>query len=343
MAALRDGFTTGTGATAAAIAATLLLRGRQPDTPVLTPLPPIVDDSPAGWWPVPLERFGLLPDGSAFAEVRKDAGDDPDVTDGMIIRVDVSHGLGRGIEIDGGTGIGRVTLPGLQLAPGEAAINPVPRQQIAWAVKQYADRPLKVMLSAPEGEARARGTMNASLGIVGGISILGTHGIVRPFSHDAWRASIIQGIRVASACGASRLCVSTGRRSSDLLAGLYPHLEPYSFLIMGDYIRECLELCQEFEHLSFGCFAGKLVKLAQGCDNTHAHKAPLDMQFMARIAGVPAVGKCLTANAALELLLACGRGLKNIAELAQRHLCEFAGRPVALHVFHMDGRELLRI
>lgn len=164
---------------------------------------------------------------------------------------------------------------------GAAAINPVPRQQIAFAIGQAASLPsgLRVVISAPEGERRARETMNARLGIVGGISILGTQGIVRPFSHDAYRASIRQAVKVAQALGCEEICFATGRRSLKCLARVYPHLPEQSFVVAGDFARDSLMLAKEFKTVAWGCFFGKLVKLAQGLGNTHARRASLDRDF----------------------------------------------------------------
>ena len=206
----------------------------------------------------------------------------------------------------------------------------------------------------PRGADIARHTFNPRLGIVGGISILGTQGTVRPYSHAAWRATIEQGLRVALATGCRTVCLSTGRRSEKLLMARYPDLAPQCFVQAADFaefsLREAGSL--PFERLVWGCFFGKLAKLAQGHAYTHARDADLDMAALAELcrkagaACAPAVAACVTAAHALELLLADPAGadaLAVVARLAAQTARNFAGRPVALHLFHTDGRELLAL
>lgn len=267
------------------------------------------------------------------------------------------------IRIEGGLGVGRVTLPGLPLPVGAAAINPVPQEQIRAALGEYLLRrlhktptaapcpPLTVIISVPRGKEIARRTFNPRLGIVDGISILGTHGTVRPFSHAAWQATIEQGLQVALACGCRTVCLSTGRRSEKLLAARYPHLTEQSFIQAADFARASLRAAGAlaFEQLVWGCFFGKLVKLAQGHAYTHARDATLDMAALADLcrkhnAGcADAVACCVTAAHALELLLLDPAGPCVITALAHQATTVaqgFAGRPVRLHLFHIDGREL---
>ena len=264
------------------------------------------------------------------------------------------------IHIEGGPGVGRVTLPGLPVPVGEAAINPVPRQQIAFALRhalastQPPCPPLRVIISVPEGQRLARQTFNPRLGIVGGISILGTQGTVRPYSHQAWKATIQQGLAVAAATGCRSIALTTGRRSERLLMERYPHMPPQCFIQVADFAAFSLEAAGagNFDNLVWGCFFGKLVKLAQGHAYTHARHADLDMAGLARVCEqygahcAAQVKNCVTAAHALELLLQDKAGaevMQQVAVKAAAVAAKFAGRPVRLHLFHTDGRELLAL
>lgn len=306
----------------------------------------------------------------AHASIRKDGGDDPDATSGALItatvimeapvRVDKEVSTDVGIHLDGGPGVGRVTLPGLPVAVGEAAINPVPRQQITFALRHaLADAlppcpPLRVIISVPEGQRLARQTFNPRLGIVGGISILGTQGTVRPFSHKAWKATIHQGLAVAAATGCRSIALTTGRRSERLLMECYPEMPQQCFIQVADFAGFSLQAAGagNFDTLVWGCFFGKLVKLAQGHAYTHARHANLDMADLARVCEqygarcAAQVKDCITAAHALELLLQdeAGTGvIRQVAAKAAAVAANLAGRPVRLHLFHTDGRELLAL
>lgn len=338
---LRNGFTTGSAATAAAMAALMrYLHGYAPDF-VNVPLPP----SPyAEQLRIPIERTGSAA-GASYAEVRKDGGDDPDVTHGMIIRAEISAHADASLLIDGGQGIGRATLPGLPIAPGAAAINPAPRAQIEYGLRQVWPEPggLRVIISAPEGLERARSTMNGRLGIVGGISILGTHGIVRPFSHAAFEASIVQAMNVARQCGARRVCLATGRRSLAFLRRMFAALPDHNFIIAGDFAAAALKAARIFEKIEWGCFFGKLVKLAQGLENTHARKGELDLRFLADIFQWTPLARMNTAQEALaEILLKRLKGMDRLMMLARRQAEQFSGSKTTIHLFQTDGRELAR-
>ena len=376
---LREGFTTGTAATAAALAAlAFLLRGTAPAS-VPTPLPPIVEQ-PRAWLDVPVSACaagpapelagvpGLCPAAAscAHARVRKDGGDDPDATNGALVTASVflrRDAPAPSVLLEGGPGVGRVTLPGLPVPVGEPAINPGPQAQIRFALaRALADpdgddmpRPaLTVVISVPGGEELARHTLNPRLGIRGGISILGTQGTVRPYSHAAWRAAVAQGLSVARATGCRTVCLSTGRRSEVLLMRRYPELPEQAFIQAADFARFSLSAAGAlpFERLVWGCFFGKLAKLAQGLEYTHAREAPLDMAALAALcaeagaACAPEVARCVTAAHALELLLADPAGGAALAAVGTRAAAtarRFAGRPVRLHLFHTDGRELLTL
>ena len=213
---------------------------------------------------------------------------------------------------------------------------------------------LTVVISVPGGEELARHTLNPRLGIQGGISILGTQGTVRPYSHAAWRATVAQGLSVARATGCRTVCLSTGRRSEVLLMRRYPTLPEQAFVQAADFARFSLSEAGRLplERLVWGCFFGKLAKLAQGLEYTHAREAPLDMAALATLcaeagaACAPAVARCVTAAHALELLLADPAGDAALAAVGARAAAtarRFAGRAVTLHLFHTDGRELLTL
>lgn len=336
---MRDGWTTGSTATAAALAALHFFRcGYVPEF-VTVPLPPGV---PGSCLTIPVVAAGELPGGVCWGMARKYAGDDPDVTDGMIIRAEIFPCPGLKITIEGGEGIGRVTLPGLDMPPGMAAINPAPRAQITAALREAAPGlGFKVVISAPDGERRARGTMNGRLGIVGGISILGTQGVVRPFSHAAWRAALEQFVAVNRAAREVHVALATGRRSQSMLERKYPWLSARAFMVAGDFVADALAMVGEFAVISWGCFFGKLLKLAQGCANTHAHVSDLDLTFLADVARMPQLAQMTTAQEALELLLAQKPGaIREVVAIARDQAIAFAGKDVTVHLFHTDGREL---
>ena len=384
--ALREGFTTGSAATAAAMAAFARLLGAEVQEFVSCPLPPFeeTDDGllfPAGRLDIPISSVMLHEkNNSVRALVIKDGGDDPDATHQAGIEAEVAlcpaeHLLPHEGEIflpgppplvlRGGRGIGRVTLPGLPVAVGEPAINPVPRKQILAGLKevaaQYACKAgLVVTLSVPNGESIARKTLNPRLGILGGISILGTHGTVRPYSHDAWKASILEGLSVAQAVNCPRILLTTGRRSERLLNGLFPHEREQAFVQVADFAEFSLRSAVEsgFRDIIWGCFFGKLVKLAQGQGHTHAHSAPLDMNSLALWCAESAsqdasdlkraIAACTTANQALDLILPRPDAMKILHSLAQKakHVAEsFApGASVRLYLFSLDDdKELLHL
>lgn len=391
-APLREGFTTGTAATAAAMAALHLALTDQHCSQCTVVLPPLDASAPSLSIPVLRSDYGYgygcpaqPPENPcqriAWAEVEKDGGDDPDATRHAHIVATVSLPLtppkpqnlinlaaseapssaatGPQVHITGGAGVGRVTLAGLPVAVGQAAINPVPRQQIAYALTQLAAQhaytgPIEVCIAVPQGEELARHTLNARLGIVGGISILGTQGTVKPFSHSAWKATISQGLNVAEASACQQICLSTGRRSERLLMGLYPHLPAQAFIQAADFAQFSLSEAgkRPFTTLVWGCFFGKLLKLAEGHPYTHAHNAALDMQVLAALcaehhaACASAVPHCVTAGHALELLLDDSAGMAILHHVAQRaalHASHFAGKDVRIHLFHIQGQELLTL
>lgn len=361
--ALREGFTTGSAAAAAAMAALEVLLHAPAPPFVRVPLPPFAD-GPSGWLDVPVRAARRMSGGGAAAVAIKDGGDDPDVTHGAAVAARVRTASGdisadEDIVLLGGEGVGRVTLPGLPVPVGEAAINPAPRAQIRYGLRLAAARHgygagLHVIISVPLGRRLARRTLNPRLGIVGGISILGTQGTVRPYSHDAWKMAVLQGLDVAAATGCDTLCLSTGRRSERLLLALYPHVPPQAAVQAADFAEFSLREAgaRPFRHLVWGCFFGKLVKLAQGNASTHARDADLDFHLLARWcagAGVPEalLARCVTAGHVLDLLLETGppglAAVRGVALRAARAARTFAGRPVTIHVFHVNGQEVARV
>ncbi len=361
---LREGFTTGTAATAAAMAALerVLSKVKQGKS-MLTPLPP----SEAEPLPTP-ERTTFLSitlggikrnhSSSATAFVIKDAGDDPDVTHKAAIYATVNINTRPqeyNVQLFGGEGVGRITLPGLPLPVGMPAINPAPRRQIALGLHIIAQKynytgSIDVHISVPGGAELAKNTFNPRLGIEGGISILGTQGIVKPYSHKAWKATILQSLHIAAATKCTTLCLATGRRSEKLLLETYPHVLPQWAIQAADFAEFSLSEAGKyaFEHIVWGCFFGKLVKLAQGHRYTHARSAELDFPLLRQWcakkgADIPQISQCVTANHALEYILEQEQWpiiLHSLTKKAATVASKFAQRPVTVHLFHLDGRPL---
>ena len=269
---LRCGYTTGTCAALAASGATaLLLTGEAPAVLRLV--------TPKGW-PVELEpEFCRMEGSAALCAVRKDAGDDPDVTDGMLIRAAVTK-TGSGMEIDGGAGVGRVTKPGLDRPVGEAAINSVPRRMIREAVEKLCAAcgytgGLRIVISAPGGEEIAKKTFNPQLGIMGGISILGSSGIVEPMSERAIVDTTALEIRQAAAEGSRHLILLPGNYGMDYLTEKLPELAAIPRAKCSNYIGEAIDAAKlaGFGEVLLIGHVGKLVKLAGGIMNTHSKTA----------------------------------------------------------------------
>nr|WP_279343243.1 cobalt-precorrin-5B (C(1))-methyltransferase CbiD [Fundidesulfovibrio terrae] len=285
---LRQGFTTGSAAAAAAKAALeFLLTGRK-KAHVDIPLPT------GGRLQVAVASVGFLDEGRARAVVVKDAGDDPDATNRARIAclAELVPGEPGAVALEGGRGVGRVTRPGLPVPVGQAAINPAPRAQIVQAAREAMHAAghsgaASLVIEVEDGEAMAARTLNPRLGILGGISILGTQGIVKPFSLDAWKATIDSGLEVARASGADTAAFATGRRSERMLMELLPELPEVCFVQAADFFAYSIERAARlgFAGIVWGCYFGKLVKMAQGLAYTHAHEAPTDFEALARLAG----------------------------------------------------------
>lgn len=363
MSELRQGFTTGTAAAAAAKAALLLLLHGHAPNHVEVPLPADREE-PTKRLRIAVERCGIE-NSSARAVVRKDAGDDPDVTHGAEIHALVSWQPGSGplhVDLIGGVGVGRVTLPGLAVDVGEPAINPGPQRQIRAAVREAVHEQsgtARVCIEVPQGRELARKTMNPRLGIVDGISILGTHGIVRPFSHAAWAASVTQALRVVAAQGGDRVVFTTGRKSERLYAECFPDLPARCMIQAADFFAHAMRAAEEqgLTRVHWSLFFGKLVKQAQGFENTHAHGADIDFSALAHWcgqAGAPhdLVRQCAAANTARQVLgllqtrtnaQTLNRLLHELAARAIRHAASFApGVRVGYAVFDFNGSRLLR-
>ena len=261
---LHSGLTTGTCATAAAIAATIrLLKNETPkEVPVLLPNGETIQ-VPVGY-------------GEGYAYCIKEAGDDPDVTNGLEIRVSVKPA--ETFEILGGEGVGRFTLPGFDFPPGEAAINKAPREMIRKNIKDD----MCITISVPQGQEIARRTFNPRLGIEGGISIIGVSGIVKPFSEEAFIDSIRKCMTVAKASGSERVVINSGGKSERFVKALYPELPPQAFVQYGNYIGETLRMAHELgiKNVTLGVMLGKAVKLAAGHLDTHSRKTVMDKAFI---------------------------------------------------------------
>jgi cobalt-precorrin-5B (C1)-methyltransferase len=259
---LRRGWTTGACATAAAKAAyAASLTGTFPD-PVRIILPK--GERPS--FPLALQEAGT---GWARAGIVKDAGDDPDVTHGCLVVATVRPG-GIGTRFRAGAGVGVVTRPGLPLPVGEPAINPKPREMITAALREVGPGDAEIELSIPGGEKLAERTWNPRLGIRGGLSILGTTGIVHPFSCSAWIASIHRGVDVARAAGLPHLAGCTGSTSEDAVRRLHD-LPLEAMIDMGDFVGGLLKYLRDHPvpRLTIGGGFAKMVKLAQGALDLH--------------------------------------------------------------------------
>jgi cobalt-precorrin-5B (C1)-methyltransferase len=282
---LRTGFTTGACSAAATRAASLHLVDGTPRDSATIPLPAgfehtfAVADADSG-------------DGWARAVVVKDAGDDPDVTHGARLTSTVAWDAQPGLQLRGGEGVGTVTLPGLGLQVGGPAINAVPRRMIGDAARPALDEAQKrgcgvaVTIAVPGGDEMARKTLNGRLGITGGISILGTTGIVEAFSTASWRASVVQAVDVAAANGVTHLVLSTGGRSESYARKRLPDLPDMSFVEMGEFAGHALDKAHEhgIRTVTLAGMVGKLTKLAQGQFQLHVAGGGVDPEMLAQVA-----------------------------------------------------------
>jgi cobalt-precorrin-5B (C1)-methyltransferase len=261
-------------------------------------------------FPLALEEKG---EGWARAGIVKDAGDDPDVTHGCMVVATVREG-GEGIRFRAGPGVGMVTKGGLPIPPGEPAINPVPRRMMTEVIAEMGGTDAEIEISIPGGEALAEKTWNPRLGITGGLSILGTTGIVHPFSCAAWIASIHRGIDVARAMGLRHVAGCTGSTSEDAVRAHYG-LPLEAMLDMGDFAGGLLKYLRTHPvpRVTIGGGFGKMTKLAQGALDLHSGRSQVDLDFLAGCAPELPRETVLAANTAQEVLEMAGGSL-----LAQR-------------------------
>jgi cobalt-precorrin-5B (C1)-methyltransferase len=347
---LRSGYTTGACAAAAARGAADMLLTQAVASEVAIELP-------TG------ERATFKLHGQSFSAheascfVVKDAGDDPDITNGAELHAQVTANPprppflegGSSIVIEGGIGIGKVTKPGLAVPPGEWAINPVPRRMIEQAVDAVLSEfnihnsTFKIIISIPDGEERAKKTLNARLGIIGGLSILGTTGIVRPISAKAWTDTIDAALDVARACGCETVVLSTGRSSEMAAQRHLPHLPEEACIMMGDHVAYALRACASrgFMRPVIACQFAKLLKTACGHENTHAAASELDLAVLRGWAEAAHVSpKKLAiiahANTAREIAIATGFD----RELMELVACR-ARQAAAVHAPGIQARPLL--
>lgn len=345
---LRPGWTTGACATAAARGAyTALLTGQFPD-----PVPVVLPQGRTPTFALTAEAQG---EGWAEAVITKDAGDDPDITHGALVRVRVSAGApGSGVRFRAGTGVGTVTLPGLPLPVGEPAINPMPRTMIIANLRlaagldaETSDPDLFVTVGIDDGEQLAAKTLNPRLGIVGGLSVLGTTGVVVPYSCSAWIDSIRRGVDVARALGHRHVAGCTGSTSERVAAELYG-LPETALLDMGDFAGAVLKYLRRhpIDRLTICGGVGKLAKLADGHLDLHSARSRVDTRFLAGLARqvgadeqlVAAVAQAPTALGAVELGAASGIELGDvIAQAAKEVAAGVLGEaPVAVDVVCID-------
>jgi cobalt-precorrin-5B (C1)-methyltransferase len=346
---LRRGWTTGTCASAAAKAAyAALVSGAFPD--------PVEVALPRGQRVSFALAMSRRDGDTASAGIVKDAGDDPDVTHGALIVATVrASAAGSGVTFKAGPGVGTVTRPGLPLPPGEPAINPVPRRMIAAAIAEVAEMhrhagDAEVEISIPDGEKLAAKTMNGRLGIVGGLSILGTTGIVVPYSCAAWIASIRQGIDVARAAGLTHVAGATGASSEAAVRKLYD-LPDTALIDMGDFVGGMLKhiRAHPVPRVTIAGGVAKMTKLAQGLLDLHSKRGAVELKTLAKFAraagGSAALSKrILASNTAAEAFghaqsdgVALGDAVARAAQSTAAEVVE--GRAIAIEVvlFDRDG------
>jgi cobalt-precorrin-5B (C1)-methyltransferase len=344
---LRTGWTTGSCAAAAAKAAAKALLSGEAQSEVGIKLPRKGEEKRVRFV---VERCELGDDW-AEAVVVKDAGDDPDVTHGAHLTARISWRKEPGIELDRGEGVGLVTKPGLGLPVGGPAINDVPRRMISYSVEEVLnpqEHGVRVVISVPGGEKMAEKTTNPRLGIVGGISILGTTGIVRPFSTASWRASVGQAVSVMGAQGYDTLVLSTGGLTEKAAMCLLPDLEEVCFVEVGDFTGHALKqaLRNGLSRVFFVGMVGKLAKLAAGVMMTHWTRSKVDNELLADVTAkaggspelVEEVRGANTARHAYELWrdAKLEKAPPLLCALAAENLSEFVEGKLEVHVVMVD-------
>jgi cobalt-precorrin-5B (C1)-methyltransferase len=347
---LKRGWTTGACATAAAKAAfAALITGAFPD--------PVEIALPSGQ----RVAFALATQRQerdvAVAGVIKDAGDDPDVTHGALVLATVRQAApGSGVSFKAGPGVGTVTLPGLPVAVGEPAINPVPRQMMQAAIAEVARAndvlaDAEVEISIPGGEEMAAKTLNARLGILGGLSILGTTGIVVPYSCAAWIATIHQGIDVARALGLPHVAGATGRTSEAAIAKLYA-LPEAALIDMGDFVGGMLKYLRAHPvpRVTIAGGVAKIAKLAQGLLDLHSERGSVDLEALTKLAreaggSVTLAQRILGSNTAAEAFahaaadgIALGDAVARAAWRVAADVLKGADIALDIAIFDREGR-----
>lgn len=361
---LRSGYTTGACAAAAAKAATLVLIGMEyPSLP--SPISISIPFPDGSRHSIGIARTWYdTGEAAAYASVIKDAGDDPDVTDGAQVvaglrfRADREgsewvNGEPPRITIKGGRGVGVVTRPGLPVPVGQPAINPVParmiREAVAEAMKETGSKPfdVEVTVSVPEGESLSRKTLNGRLGIVGGISILGTTGIVRPVSSEAWTATISASMNVADAMGRKEIVLSSGRSSE------CAHMSKYGFpdetyVMMGDYVEYALLETKKhtFHRMHLCAQWAKMLKIAMATPQTHVRHGAIDASgaaaFLRNLGDAEFLFRDFnTAREIFDLIASSGlrpRLFSSVCAAARRYAESVAGpTPIAIHLVSYQG------
>ena len=332
--ALRRGWTTGACATAAARAAGHALRtGVFPD--------PVEIALPGGQRPAFALALHEAGGGWARAGVVKDAGDDPDVTHGALIVVTVRPAApGAGLVFKAGEGVGTATRPGLPIAPGEPAINPGPRAMIAANLDGMSD--LEIEIAIPGGEKIAERTLNGRLGIVGGLSVLGTTGIVVPFSCAAWIHTIHRGIDVARASGVAHVAGATGSTSEAAVRRLHD-LPEIALIDMGDFVGGMLKYLRAHPVRDVTIAGGmaKMSKLGQGLLDLHSRRGEVDLNWLAGLAGFSEIAAANTAKHAFDMAWAAKFNLAApVAEAAWATATRALGagaERLEIAVFDRDG------
>lgn len=335
---LRFGYTTGSCAAAAAKAAAwmLLTRQRKETISLITPkgvalILPVLDIA--------------MEENRVSCAIRKDSGDDPDVTNGTLIYAEVTRREASGIAVDGGFGVGRVTKKGLDQSVGSAAINSVPRQMIRENLEEILaltdqNCGLNVVISVPEGERLAKQTFNPRLGIVGGISILGTTGIVEPMSEKALVDTIRVELNQRKVGGDEYVLLTPGNYGCDFIrAGL--ELNPEQAVQSSNFIGQTLDICRElgFRGALLVGHIGKLVKLGGGMMNTHSKYGDCRMEILAAHAGIAGLApaqigeilQCVACDDALRIIMDAGCFEKTMTGLTER---------ILFHLRHRAGEDM---
>jgi cobalt-precorrin-5B (C1)-methyltransferase len=351
---LRTGYTTGTSATAAAKAALLAIINQTKIEDVEVKLPK------GSFIKIPIYLCQFDKNGSKCSVI-KDGGDDPDVTHGAEIVVDLSFtDKINEIEIDGGEGVGVVTKPGLGLELNKAAINPVPKKMINDNLREiinkyHLKKGIKVIISVPKGKELGPKTDNPRIGILNGISILGTSGIVIPFSTASYAASIRQNLDVAIAMGNDTVVLTTGGRSEDFAKKIV-NLPEHCFVQMGDFSGYTIQQCakKEIKKAYVVGFIGKLAKMAAGVKQTHVKGSKVDMNFLAELAKkcnandktIESIKKANTARHVSEIIIENNVSgfFEEICNETYKHMRKHSENKVPLDVilFDFDGNILAR-